>query len=40
LAKARIDLDLMYIQEWSFLLDLRIIIETARVEFLKLGGGI
>lgn len=39
-AKARIDLDLMYIQEWSFLLDLRIIVETVRAEFLKLGGGI
>lgn len=40
LAKARIDLDLMYIREWSFLLDLRIIAETVWVEFLRLGRGI
>jgi lipopolysaccharide/colanic/teichoic acid biosynthesis glycosyltransferase len=39
-AKTRIDLDLMYIQEWSFLLDLRIILATVWVEFLRLGRGI
>jgi len=40
LAKARIDLDLKYIQNWSFRLDLRIIIETVWREFLKAGNGI
>jgi len=40
LAKARIDLDLKYIQNWSLTLDLRIIIETVWREFLKAGNGI
>jgi lipopolysaccharide/colanic/teichoic acid biosynthesis glycosyltransferase len=40
LAKARIDLDLHYIQNWSFGLDLRIILRTIRSQFLKSGKGI
>lgn len=40
LAKARIDLDLQYIQNWSFGLDLRIILETARTQILTSGDGI
>jgi lipopolysaccharide/colanic/teichoic acid biosynthesis glycosyltransferase len=40
LARARIDLDLQYIQTWSFALDLRIIVDTVRTEFLKAGNGI
>jgi polysaccharide biosynthesis protein PslA len=39
LAKARIDLDLKYIHNWSFALDVRIIIETVWTEFLKAGNG-
>jgi lipopolysaccharide/colanic/teichoic acid biosynthesis glycosyltransferase len=39
-AKARIDLDLKYIQTCSFMLDLRIILETLWSEFLKAGNGI
>jgi lipopolysaccharide/colanic/teichoic acid biosynthesis glycosyltransferase len=40
LAKARVDLDLKYIQDWSFGLDLRIIMETVLTEFLGGGRGI
>jgi len=40
LAKARIDLDLQYVQNWSFALDLRILVETVWTEFLKAGDGI
>jgi len=40
LAKARIDSDLEYIRNWSFALDMRIIIETVWREFLKGGNGI
>jgi lipopolysaccharide/colanic/teichoic acid biosynthesis glycosyltransferase len=40
LAKARIDLDLQYVQNWSFALDLGILIETFWTEFLKAGDGI
>jgi lipopolysaccharide/colanic/teichoic acid biosynthesis glycosyltransferase len=40
LAKTRIDLDLQYIQNWSFGLDLRIILETLRTQFLTSGNGI
>jgi lipopolysaccharide/colanic/teichoic acid biosynthesis glycosyltransferase len=40
LAKARIDLDLKYIDSWSFGLDLRIIIETIWMELCKAGNGI
>ena len=39
-AKGRIDLDLKYIQNWSFGLDLRLILETAWTEFVKAGNGI
>ena len=39
-AKARIASDLEYIQNWSFTLDMRIIIETVWSEFLKGGNGI
>ena len=39
-AKARIDQDLKYIENWSLALDLRIIMETVRTEFLKAGNGI
>ena len=39
-AIARIDLDLKYIQNWSFALDLRLILETMRTEFLRAGNGI
>jgi lipopolysaccharide/colanic/teichoic acid biosynthesis glycosyltransferase len=39
-AKIRIELDLKYIQSWSFALDLRLIVETAWKEFLKAGNGI
>jgi len=40
LAKARIDLDLQYVQNWSFALDLRILVETVWTELLKAGDGI
>lgn len=40
LAKARIELDLTYIKEWSFWLDWRIMIETLATEFLKTGNGV
>jgi lipopolysaccharide/colanic/teichoic acid biosynthesis glycosyltransferase len=40
LAKARIDLDLQYVQNWSFALDLHILVETVWTEFLKAGDGI
>jgi polysaccharide biosynthesis protein PslA len=39
-AKARIDLDLQYIQNWSFALDLRILIETLWKELVNAGSGI
>ena len=39
-AKARIASDLEYIQNWSFMLDMRIIIETVWREFLRGGDGI
>ncbi|MBV8568886.1 MAG: sugar transferase [Methylobacteriaceae bacterium] len=39
-AKARIELDLEYVQNWSFGLDLRIIMDTMRMEFLRAGDGI
>ncbi len=34
-AKTRIDLDLQYIQNWSFGLDLRIILETLRTQLVR-----
>ncbi len=40
LAKARIDLDLQYIETWSFALDLRLIVDTLWTECLKLGNGV
>jgi polysaccharide biosynthesis protein PslA len=39
LARARIAADLMYIQHWSFSLDLRILAKTALCEFLS-GSGV
>jgi lipopolysaccharide/colanic/teichoic acid biosynthesis glycosyltransferase len=39
-AKIRIDLDLEYIQNWSFALDVRLIVETVWTEFLRAGNGI
>ena len=39
-AKARIDLDLEYIKNWSFALDVRLIVETVWTEFLRAGNGI
>lgn len=38
-ARARIERDLDYIRQWSFWLDVRILIQTARSEFLS-GNGI
>jgi lipopolysaccharide/colanic/teichoic acid biosynthesis glycosyltransferase len=40
LAKARIELDLTYIDGWSFGLDLRIIIDTIWMELRNAGNGI
>ena len=39
-AKARIDHDLQYIRDWSFALDLRLIVETAWSEIFSAGKGI
>jgi lipopolysaccharide/colanic/teichoic acid biosynthesis glycosyltransferase len=39
-AKTRIDLDLQYIQNWSFGLDLRIILETLRTQLVRSRGDI
>jgi lipopolysaccharide/colanic/teichoic acid biosynthesis glycosyltransferase len=40
LAKARIELDLHYIERWSLALDLRIIINTLWMELINAGKGI
>jgi lipopolysaccharide/colanic/teichoic acid biosynthesis glycosyltransferase len=40
LAVARVDHDLEYIENWSFALDVRILVETVRTELLSGGSGI